>query len=316
MNFNQNDKSELFQINIPLTAHIQAKKFCCYQRSISKARQVYFNTLAVAAANSYLNLIGWSSSLEQSDSWNPTVQMMMDIADLEIPSYGKLECRAVLSGQNQVIIPPEVWQHRIGYVVVMLDESLKQATLLGFMRQVKQTKIPLSQLESLDKFPTYLCQQKRSVPTQVPSLSSWMSGALAQGWQQLDELFTPQIAMNFRNKQKSIQPSSSIDVPEVSKVKLIHLGRDLEQTIALMLDIQPQSKSEFKVSVGVCNHSYDNYLPEGLELVIADGTKRPVMIAQANETKTIEFIFSGELGEKFSIEVSWEGDLQIENFTI
>ncbi|MEL6439307.1 MAG: DUF1822 family protein [Cyanobacteria bacterium J06621_8] len=309
MHSNHVSQSETFQINVPLKAHIQAEKFVRYQSQNDKARQVYLNTLAVATVNSYLNLIGWSTSLEESDSWNPAAQMIMDVADLKIPSYGKLECRAVLAGQERVIIPPEVWSERIGYVVVMLDQHLKQGTLLGFVRQVNQIELPISQLESLAKFPTYLCQQKRAASEQVPSLSSWVSGALNRGWQQLDELLPSQMKINFRN-------GSELDLPDASKVKLVQLGKDTEQTIALVLNIRHQSESEFKVSVRVCNHRFDNYLPEGLELVITDQIRRPVMVAQASETETIEFVFSGELGEKFSVEVSLDQESKVENFTI
>ena len=311
-----NTKSEIFQINIPLIAHLQANKFRRYQSQGSKAQQVYLNTLAVSTVNSYLNLMGWSTSLEHSDSWNPIAQVMMNVADLQIPGYGKLECRVVLSGETKVTIPPEVWSERIGYVVVMLDESLKIGSVLGFVRQVNQEELPLDQLISLTKFPTYLSQQKRATPIQVASLSSWITGALAQGWQQLDELFAPPIAMNFRSQQELVKSPEYLDSPEVSRVKLVQLGQNTNQTIALILNIQPQSKSEFNVSVRVCNQQYDNYLPEGLELVIVDQINRPVMIAQASETETIEFFFSGELGEKFSVEVSLDEQCEVERFII
>ncbi len=311
-----NTKSEIFHINIPLFAHIQADKFRRYQSQGSKAKQVYLNTLAVSTVNSYLNSIGWSTSLEDSDSWNPIAQVMMDVADLQIPGYGKLECRVVLAGQTTVTIPAEVWSERIGYMVVMLDQSLKVATVLGFVTQVNQAELPLAQLESLEKFPTYLSQQKRAAPLQIASLSSWIAGALAQGWQQLDELFAPPIAMNFRSRQELAESPESPPSLEISRVKLVQLGQDVNQTIALILNIQPQSKSEYHVSVRVCNRKHDDYLPEGLELVIVDQINRPVMIAQASETETIEFFFSGELGEKFSVEVSLDEQSQVERFVI
>lgn len=313
---NSNIRSEVFQINIPLIAHVQAEKFRSYQSQGNKAKQVYLNTLAVYTVNSYLNFIGWSTSLEHSDSWNPVTQIMMDVADLQIPNYGKLECRVVLSGQSQVVIPPEVWSERIGYMVVMVDESLKTATLLGFVRQINQAILPLNQLESLAKFPAYLSQQKHAAPIQVANLSSWISGVFAQGWRQLDELFAPTMVMNFRSRQDLVEPLENYSSPEVSGVKLVQLGQDTNQTIALILNIQPQKKSGFNVSVKVCNHQYDNYLPEGLELVIVDQINRPVMVAQAKETEMIEFCFSGELGEKFSVEVSLDNQFEVENFII
>ena len=84
----------------------------------------------------------------------------------------------------------------------------------------------------------------------------------------------------------------------------------------MILNIRPQSESKFSVSVRVCNHEYNHYLPDGLELVIVDQIDGPVMVAQASEMETIEFVFSGELGEKFSVEISLDQEYRVENFTI
>ncbi|MEL6929059.1 MAG: DUF1822 family protein, partial [Cyanobacteria bacterium J06600_6] len=226
---NNNPKPERFQTNISLIAHVQAETFRCYQSQEIKGKQVYLNTLAVCAANSYLNLIGWSTSLSQSDSWNPISQTMMDVADLHIPGYGKLECRPVLAGDTAAIIPPEVWSGRIGYIVVMLERDLKQAYIEGFARQIDRLELPLAQLEPMDQFPTYLSQQKRAEPHFTTELSSWMKGGLSHGWQRLEELFSPTMVMSFRSKLELPQsPASSVSE---SRVKLIKLGANLEHTI-------------------------------------------------------------------------------------
>ncbi|MEM6614206.1 MAG: DUF1822 family protein, partial [Cyanobacteria bacterium P01_C01_bin.72] len=194
------------------------------------------------------------------------------------------------------------------------DEALEIAKILGFAREIKQLEFPLTQLESLREFPSYLSQQKRVAPISTVGLSSWMRGALDCGWHSLDELFAPPVAMSFRSKQKLAEvpfaPASE------SRVKLTKLGKDSEHTIALILNIQPLSTTEFNVSVRVSNYQYDCYLPEGLELVIVDRHSQSVMIAQANETETIEFCFSGELQENFAVEISLDDEFVVENFTI
>jgi hypothetical protein len=315
---NTNAKSSVFQTHISWSAHIQAEKFRRYQSQGSKAKQVYLNTLAVSVANSYLNLLGWSTSLVQSDSWNPISQTMMNVADLQIPGYGKLECPVVLSGQSTVTIPPETWSGRIGYLVVMLDQALQTATILGFVPRIQQIELPLEQLESLSKFPTYLCQQKRLQPTVNTGLSAWMMGTLDSDWQELDQLFTPLREMNFRNGQELVQlPSASASASaSASRFKLVSLGQDAEYTIALILDIQPLNEKEFNVSVKVSNYQDEHYLPEGLELVIVDQASHSVMTAQANQTETIEFCFSGELQENFAVEIALEEHFVEEHFTI
>lgn len=311
---NTNTRSEIFQTNISLTAHVQAETFRCYQSQGAKAKQVYLNTLAVFVANSYLNTIGWSANLAQSDSWNPTSQTMMDVADLEVPGYGKLECRHTFAGAKTVAVPPEVWSGRIGYLIVTFDRSLKKASIQGFARQINRLELPIEQLESLEGFPGYLSQQRRAEPPLTAVLSSWVQGSLSYGWQKLEELFPPTAIMSFRSKQELAQlPTSSAFE---SRVKLIELGASPEQTIALILKIEPLGDREFEVSIKVSNYQYDRYLPEGLEVVIVDRQSHPVMIAQANQTETIEFCFSGELQENFTVEISLQEQLVVENFII
>ena len=306
-------KSEIFQTNISLTSHVQAEKFRRYQSQTIKAKQVYLNTLAVFAANSYLNMIGWSSNLSGGDSWNPICQTMMNTADLYIPDYGKLECRPMLAGEDTVIVPPEVWSARIGYLIVRLEPDLKSAEIIGFARQIGQTKLPICELESLSEFPNYLSQQKRSEPSNVTKISSWIDGALNYGWQKLEELFSDSVILNFRSKQKLTQLPI---FPAANRVKLIKLGKDSKHTIALILNIQPSGDREFDVSISVSNYLQDLYLPEGLELIIVDRYSHPVMIAQANQTETIEFRFSAELQEHFTVEISLDEQLIVENFIV
>jgi len=309
----QNIQPEIFQTHISFSAHVQAEKFRRYQSQAIKAKQVYLNTLAVYVVNSYLNLIGWSTNLSHSDSWNPISQTMMNVADLQIPGYGKLECRPILIGQDTVTVPPEVCSDRIGYLIVMLDLDLQNAQLVGFARQVDLLELPIAQLESLSKFPTYLSQQKRAESSVTADLNEWMKGALNSNWQQLEELFAPTVVLKFRSKQELAQSPASLS-PE-SRVKLVELGTP-PQTIALILGIQPLGDREFNVSIKVSNYQCGQYLPEGLELVIVDCQSHPVMIAQANQTETVEFCFSGELQEKFTVEISLESQLVVEKFAI
>lgn len=307
-------QTELFQSIIPLKTHVEAERFRRYQSQGSKAKQVYLNTLAVSAVNYYLNFLGWATNLEDSDSWNPLLQTMMDVADLKIPGYGKLECRYVLAGSSVIEIPPEVWSERIGYVIVNLDESLKYFTILGFLRQVTQSRLPLSKLESLANFPSYLSQQKRATPIQPTRIERWFLDLQDSNWQKPEELHTGDLTFNFRSPQKPLDCLESQCQTEINRVKSICFNENL--TIALMLNIQSQREAEFDISLIVYNDRANSLLPKGLELIVLDGNSFPVMIAQTNETETIEFCFSGTLGESFSIEIAWDEQIMTESFII
>ena len=133
-----NDPIENFTFSVPLmlTAHTQAKEFVRHQANQEKAKQVYLNTLAVYAVNFYLECQEFETNVATSYSWDPVMQTLLDVADLDVKNRGKLECRPVVPGSKIVRVPAEVWDDRIGYVAVQFDELLQEATLLGFAEAV------------------------------------------------------------------------------------------------------------------------------------------------------------------------------------
>ena len=102
-------KQEL-TLSIPLTlaAHHQAQLFYQQHPNPLKAKQVYLNTLAVEAVQTYLSWLDIATSLQTSDSCDPIMQTLTDVADLGLPERGRLECRSVLPGAKTCYIPPEV----------------------------------------------------------------------------------------------------------------------------------------------------------------------------------------------------------------
>jgi len=64
----------------------------------------------------------------------------LDVADVEIPNLGKLECRPVLPETQVVHIPPEVWSDRLA--MWLLEDHRFSATLLGFTKQSRQMSYP------------------------------------------------------------------------------------------------------------------------------------------------------------------------------
>ncbi|XZN94252.1 MAG: DUF1822 family protein [Microcoleus sp.] len=119
---------------VPLTSKALklAKSFQEQYENPAKARQVYLNTLAVYAVDTYCQCLGIETDLEASDSLNPVMQTLMNVADIEITGIGKLECRPVLPADENCYIPADTWENRIGYVAVEIDESSREATLFGF----------------------------------------------------------------------------------------------------------------------------------------------------------------------------------------
>lgn len=291
-----------FTVPLALEAHSRAEQFRRYQSNPHKAKQVYLNTLAVYAVNFYLQCRGFETDLEESASWNPVMQMLMDVGDLVVKNRGKLECRPVLPDADVVCVPAEVWEERIGYVVVQLNESLREATLLGFVEKVARSKLPLSQLRSLEELPGYLNKIKPLV-----NLSQWFEDIFEVGWQAVEALLGTQpteLAFRFRNAAC------------IRRCKLIEMGTP-GQSVAVIVAITQESEQKMEISVEVQPPKGQTYLPSNLQLMVLDEDGETVIDAHArSDNKTIQLEFDGEPGDRFSVKVTL-GDVSVtENFVI
>ena len=301
-----------FTVSLALEAHSKAKQFRGYASNPRKAKQIYLNTLAVYAVNFYLQCLGFETELEKSDSSNPVMQTLMNVADLQVKKLGKLECRPVLPDSEVCDVPPEVWEERIGYVAVQLDESLREATLLGFVEKVKTEEIPLSLLKSLEDLREHIRQLKRLQDKERIHLSQWLHNVFDAGWETVEALFNPpQAELNFRFRGAHRKTTTTPKNPEfgIKRGKLLGLERAGEQ-VALFVGLEPTAESDMKISVEVYPIGGQTNLPEDLQLMVLDEKGEVVMQAQARSTKNIQLKFSGESGEGFGVKVAL-GDVSI-----
>lgn len=291
-----------FTVSLALSAHSQAEKFRRHHSNPHKAKQVYLNTLAVYAVDVYLQCLGFETNLEESDSWNPAMQTLMDVADLVVKGRGKLECRPVLPNAEIVSIPAEVWNERIGYVTVQLNESLREATVLGFLEKVARREIPLSQLQSLQKLPSELNKIKPLV-----NLSQWFDDIFEVGWQAVEAVLGTQeteLAFSFRS------------APKVSRCKEIEL-ESFGQSVAMIVAITQESEEEIDISVEVHPSKGENYLPSNIELSVLDEEGETVMnVCGGSDNKTIQLEFAGETGDRFGVKIALANTIVSENFVI
>ncbi|MEC4812040.1 MAG: DUF1822 family protein [Scytonema sp. PMC 1069.18] len=297
-----------FTVPLGLEAHTLARRFLRKHTHTQKAKQVYLNTLAVSAVNYYLRCMGIQTSWETSLSWNPIMQTLMDVADLEVVGLGKIECRPVLPQEQVVQIPPEVWSDRIGYVAVQFDESLEEATLLGFVKVAAEENLPISQLRSLEDLLIHLNQFTKKVK-QPTHLSQWFMNVVDSSWQAIESLLSPQqqaeLVLKFRGTEQALTLHPENSISSVEKGKLLDFGHDSKsQPIALLVGLLPVSKEEVNIGVKVYPTGGQNYLPEELELFILDEAGVAVMQATARSTKSIQLNFSSEVGENFSVKIA------------
>lgn len=288
----QNTSSN-FAVPLSFDAHALAEKLSRRQSKPQKAKQVYLNTLAVWAVDFYLRCLGIETEVEKSDSRNSIYLEFIDVADLWVKSIGRLECRPILPESSVMEIPLEAREDRVGYVAVRLDRSLKQATLLGFTPNTV-AELPLSQLDSLDEFLEFLSRVRPISPMPI-DLTQWLHDCIEEGWQKLETLFSlEQQIPAFRTRSTLVE-----------RGKLIHLATQVkEETIVLVVKVDPQSENDINIIVEVRPASGRVYLPEALKAIVLDERRKAVMEAIASGTnRNIQFDFNVLSGERFSIQM-------------
>ncbi|MEJ1931059.1 DUF1822 family protein [Nostoc sp. NIES-2111] len=319
---NTTNKLDDFAIILPISqaARTTAQQFANNQPNSQKAEQVRLNTLAVSVVNDYLQMMEVPTNLTASDSWNPIMQLCADVADLEIPSLGRLECRPVQSHEQVCSIPPETWEERIGYVIVQVDETNSEAKLLGFIKKVTTETLSLNQLQPIEALIDRLEQLKSSPVDALVNLSQWFMGQCEAGWQTIEDLWNSleaRPAYAFRSPVSTPETASNQQAV-TRRAKLIDLGIQIvNQQVMLIMEIAPETNG--KTSVRLQLHAIGNqiYLPTGVELKVLDTSGAVFLEAQARSADNyLQLQFRGELEEQFSVQVSLDDMSVTENFVI
>ncbi len=172
-------------ITIPLSEgdRALAQSFAQQQLTETKTNQVYLNTLAVLAMNHYLELLEIPTNLKQSQCWSVINQFCADLADLNLPKLGFLECRPISIHQDFCQIPLEVMSDRIAYFIVQISEDRKAGKLLGFVVDPQSPRITVEQLDSLDNFLIFLANYQPKI-----KLYQWLENQIDEQWQALETL--------------------------------------------------------------------------------------------------------------------------------
>ncbi|MCX7596039.1 MAG: DUF1822 family protein [Fischerella sp.] len=311
-------------LTLPITqaARRTAQQFADRQPTPESAERVRLNTLCVLVVNDYLQMMDIATNLKASDSWNPIVRLCADVADLQLPGIGRLECRPVSLDREICYVPPETWEERIGYVVVQVDESLQEAKLLGFVPSVVDEELPLSQLQPLEALIEHLAS--RAIASPVPelvNLSQWFAGIFEAGWQTLESLWNqPELtpAFAFRSSNLIEENANNQQEPTVRRAKLIDLGIKIaNQLVVLIVEISPQANQQTSIHVQSHPANSQNYPTPGVKLIVIDRSGAEFLEAQArNADNYIQLQFRGEVGEQFSVKVALNDACVTENFVI
>ena len=305
-------------LSLPITTRAKntAQRFASQQSSPEAAEQVRRNTLSILVMDNYLEMMGIPTNLEASDSWHPVVRLCADVADLEIVGVGKLECRSLRAGESTCYMPPEVWEGRIGYTVLRLEEDGRSATILGFVKKVSTENLALDLLEPIENLCKAIADSKPVRP--FAKLSEWLQGKFESGWQELETLLVnrqPQFAWKSANRSTISNPSSN--QTEVRRGKAIDLSDYLPNCqVALVVTTWQESENKTNIHLavypvtGIC-------LPQFLKLVVLDETGNIFKEIESRSIDNfIQFEFYGDAGEHFSAQVIFAELVVTEDFVI
>lgn len=310
-------------ITLPISqaARTTALQFASQQPTTEKAQQVQMNTLAVSVVNDYLQMMEIPTDLRASDSWNSVMRLTANVADLQIPSIGRLECRPVHLRDQVCFVPPETWEERVGYVAVQIDESLQEAKILGFIKSVATEALPLNQLQPLEALIDRLGELRNSIFDNLINLSQWFSNQCQAGWQTVESLLSSLEARPAYAFRSSVTIEETLqNQPQIftRRAKLIDLGlKIVGQPVMLVVEISPEANQQTSIRLQLHSTGNQIYLPTGVQLTVLDEFGMVFLEAQARSADNyIQLQFKGEIQEQFSVQVSLDGTSITEYFVI
>jgi hypothetical protein len=315
-------------IKIPLidVAHSLARQFAAEQDNPAKGTQVYLNTLAVYAVHQYLSWLDIETYLSESDSWNTSMRSLMNVADLHVPDYGKVECCPLRPQEKEFLIFPEVWDERRGYLAVQFREDLQEAQLLGFISTAEiaedAERISVAALHPVEALLDSLTSIPSVVNTQqsdrwVIHLTDWLQQTFDNGWQSLESLLASHQELSFaRGNSYNSQVSRGGD--SAKGAKLLDLGLTLgSQSVMLLVAIAPDETRGFSILVQL-HPSRGMHLPPQIKLILQSESGMTLQDIQSrNQDDYIQMRqFWGKVGETFSVQVSLDAVSLTEHFTL
>jgi hypothetical protein len=293
----KNIDDSLLRFALPLSndAHKIAQQCIQGINNPSMAKQVYLNTLAVYAVDYYLRCMRFKTDWLHSDSRDPLLSKLMNVADLDIKDVGKIECIPVSVDRSECDISPESENERVGYMPVQINEDLTEATILGFSTQ-KSGTIKLDRLADLEYAIEYLTELEQ--PT-IVKLRAWLDGVVDTSWETIDRLLNPtQLRLFYRspvNRGQKVALATPTGIESLIFVLDVKPNDGLEQELDVLIQVYPSDRHE---------------LPDGVKLTIIDDTETSMTATSKSGDNWIQLNFTAVFDEEFTAKVSL-GDAEV-----
>lgn len=151
-------KDNLMEFPIDQQIYNLALGYASEQANLQNGLKLFYNTMTVWAVN---HLIGWmdfETIIDKDDDWTVAIESALELADLELPGIGKIQCCRIGEGETKICVP--VQNDRIAYIFVELPDSLDKVKLLGFLSAADihgdTVQISVADLQPFDRLSDYL----------------------------------------------------------------------------------------------------------------------------------------------------------------
>ena len=220
------------------------------------------NLLAVRAVSHWLDIYGIAYDWQQSYCVNPLIHLGDEVADLYLTGLGRLECRAIAKGSPTVRIPPEVWDDRLGYLIVEIDDHLEAGQLVGFVESVQTESIAVKQFQPLETLFSVVAAAEFRATVPIPetiqttfsavasTIQRWVTTATANAWEMgeffiLEPNFAPaRGASTVENVIAKLRRAASDSAQQRLIITLGELAKEenqspvIEELVAIINDTQ------------------------------------------------------------------------------
>ncbi|OYE02019.1 DUF1822 family protein [Nostoc sp. 'Peltigera membranacea cyanobiont' 232] len=156
-------------------------------------------------------------------------------------------------------------------------------------------------------------QQPQSSQLRV-NLSRWLEGIYDNAWEATETF----LLFNFNSIAFNFRSSSRSGVGSIKRAKLIDLGMEIEsQKVVLLVAFIPEDSQQVSIRVQL-HPANGEYLPVNIKLALLLESEEIIQEVQAREQDNYIQLkrFDGEVGECFSIQVTFDSHQITENFVI
>ena len=140
-----------------------------------------------------------------------------------------------------------------------------------------------------------------AVSPAIVRIGEWFQGRFESVWQAVEEIISPQQAVNAWRTRSSLTNQSQSPVFDVSRVKVLDFGSQLgSEQVALLIGVSAINDTEVTIGLQIRPTGEAIYLPNEVQVRLLNENGNEEGQASASVTQTIELQFGGQQGDRFS----------------